>query len=94
LKILEIYAVDIVREYQRGFKKGRSTTDDIYTLKQLMENYYEYNKDLHQCRNLVHIGGCATKYIGPMYRGATIFDGGVRRLSPITIQTLSKNVPY
>lgn len=46
LKRLEIYAVDIVGEYQCIFKKGKSTTDHIYTLRQLMEKYYEYNKDL------------------------------------------------
>jgi len=44
LRRLEMYAKDIVGEYQCGFKKGKSTTDHIHTL---MEKYYEYNKDLH-----------------------------------------------
>jgi sorting nexin-29 len=48
LKRLEMYTVDIVGEYQCGFKKGKSTTDLIHTLSQLMEKYYEYNKDLHK----------------------------------------------
>lgn len=47
LKKLEMYAVDIVEEYQCGFKKGKSTTNHIYTLRKLMEEYYEFNKDLH-----------------------------------------------
>jgi len=42
-----MYAVNIVEEYQCGFKKGKSTTDYIHTLRQLMKKYYEYNKDLH-----------------------------------------------
>jgi len=47
LRRLEMYAVDIVGEYQCGFKKGKSSTDYIYTQRQLMEKHYEYNKDLH-----------------------------------------------
>lgn len=43
-----MYAESIVREYQCGFKKEKSTTNHIYTLKQkqFMEKYCEYNKDL------------------------------------------------
>lgn len=40
---LEMYVKDIVGEYQCGFKKGKSTTDQIHTLRQLMEKFYEYN---------------------------------------------------
>lgn len=47
LRRLEMYAVDLVEEYQCGFKKGKSMADRIHTLRQLMEKYYEYNKDLH-----------------------------------------------
>jgi len=46
LRKLEMYAVDIVGEYQRGFKEGKSTTDHIHTLRPLMKKHYEYNKDL------------------------------------------------
>lgn len=48
LRRIKTYAAaDIVGEYQCGFKKGKSTTDHIHTLRQLMKKYYEYNKDLH-----------------------------------------------
>lgn len=47
LRRLEMYAKDIIGEYQCGFKKGKSTTDHIHTLRQLIEKYYEYNKELH-----------------------------------------------
>jgi len=47
LRRLEVYAEGILAEYQTGFRRGKSTTDHIFTLRQLMEKYYEYNKDLH-----------------------------------------------
>lgn len=47
LRRLEVYAEEILAEYQTGFRRRKSTTDHIFTLRQLMEKYYEYNKDLH-----------------------------------------------
>lgn len=47
LRRLEVYAEEILAEYQTGFRRGKSTTDHIFTLRQLMEKYYEYNKYLH-----------------------------------------------
>ncbi|KAL4154352.1 hypothetical protein QTP88_000231 [Uroleucon formosanum] len=44
---LEKYSTEIIGEYQCGFMKGKSTTDHIFTLRQVMEKYYEYDKDLH-----------------------------------------------
>jgi len=35
--------MQIFEEYQDGFKKGKSTTH--HTLRQLLEKYYEYNRD-------------------------------------------------
>lgn len=36
-----------VGEYQGGFKAGRSTIDQIFTIKQLQQNTYEQNLSLH-----------------------------------------------
>lgn len=47
LRRLEAYAEDILTEYQTGFRRGKSTTDHIFTIRQLMEKFYEYNKVLH-----------------------------------------------
>jgi len=46
LKRLEIYAKHIIGEYQCRFIRGKSTTDQIFTIQQIMEKYYEYDKDL------------------------------------------------
>jgi len=43
---LEEYAKDIIGEYQSGFTRGKSTTDHDFTVRQIMEKYYEYDKDL------------------------------------------------
>lgn len=40
------YAEDIIGRYQCGFRKGRSTTDQIFILRQVMEKHYEFDKDL------------------------------------------------
>jgi len=44
---LEKYATDIIGEYQSGFIRGKSTTNHIFTIRQIMEKYYEYNNELH-----------------------------------------------
>jgi len=46
LKRLEVYVTDIIGEYQRGFMRGRSTTDHIFTIRQIMKKY-EYGQNLY-----------------------------------------------
>lgn len=43
---LEIYAKDIIGKYQCGYVREKLTTDHIFSLRQIMEKYYEYDKDL------------------------------------------------
>jgi len=43
----EKYLSKIIGEYQCGFMKDKSTSDCIITLKQIMEKFYDYDKDLH-----------------------------------------------
>jgi len=47
LRRIENYANDIVGKYQSGFTRERSTSDHVFTIRQIMENHYEFDKDLH-----------------------------------------------
>jgi sorting nexin-29 len=47
LNRLEKYASVIIGEYQSGFIRGRLTTNHIFTIRQIMKKYYEYNKEFH-----------------------------------------------
>jgi hypothetical protein len=38
---------NLVGEYQCGFRKNTSTSDQIFTIRQMMEKHYEHNQDLH-----------------------------------------------
>jgi len=38
---------DMLIEYQSGIRRGKSMTDFIFMLKQIMEKFYKCNKDLH-----------------------------------------------
>jgi len=46
LNKLKSYGNEIVGEYQGGFRRGKSTVDQIHTVKQIMEICYEYNQEL------------------------------------------------
>jgi sorting nexin-29 len=39
---LEIYAEEILGDYQCGFRQGQSTTDKTFTLRQIIEKTYEF----------------------------------------------------
>jgi hypothetical protein len=41
------YAEMTVGDYQNGFRSGRGAADNIFTLRQIVENPYEYNINLH-----------------------------------------------
>lgn len=45
---LVVYAEEIIGDYQCGFRRGRSTTDQIFTLRQIMEKAWEFNISIHQ----------------------------------------------
>jgi uncharacterized protein YbcI len=47
-KRLNPYAEEILGDYQCGFRRDRSTTDQIFALKNILEKCYEYNSTLHQ----------------------------------------------
>jgi hypothetical protein len=47
-KRLNPYTEEILGDYQRGFRRDRSTTDQIFVLKNILEKCYEYNITLHQ----------------------------------------------
>jgi hypothetical protein len=56
------YAVEIIGEHQRGFRRGRSTFDQIFTVRQILENCWEHNLQGVPGGNVNILGG---HIIGP-----------------------------
>ena len=44
---LVTYAEEIIGEYQEGFQRGRSTVDQIITVRQILEKCWEQNIAVH-----------------------------------------------
>ena len=42
---MDPYANEIIGEYQCGFRRNRSTVDHIFSIRQILEKKWEYNKD-------------------------------------------------
>lgn len=42
------YTEEIIGDYQCGFRRARSTTDQIFAIRQIMEKAYEYNVNIQQ----------------------------------------------
>ena len=42
------YANEIIGEYQCGFRRNRSTFNHIFSIRQVLEKKWEYNKDVCQ----------------------------------------------
>ena len=40
------YANEIIGEYQCGFRRNRSTIDHIFSIRQILEKKWKYNKDV------------------------------------------------
>ena len=47
LNRLKKYSEEIVGDHQAGFMKGRSTTDHIFVLKDVISKYWEFNKTVY-----------------------------------------------
>jgi hypothetical protein len=44
-KYIETYTEEFIGQYQCGFHKGRSTTDHIFSLRQIIEKFYEQTQN-------------------------------------------------
>ena len=42
------YANEIIGEYQCGFTRNRSTVDHIFSIRQMLQKMWEYNRDVSQ----------------------------------------------
>jgi sorting nexin-29 len=47
-RYIELYVEEILGDYQCGFRKDRSTADQIFCLRMVLEKACEYNVHIHQ----------------------------------------------
>jgi hypothetical protein len=47
LERLKEYSEEILGEYQWGFRPQRRTTDQLFVVRQIIENFYAHDIDLH-----------------------------------------------
>jgi hypothetical protein len=48
LSRLSPYVDEIIRDHQCGFRRNRSSTDQIFCIRQILEKKWEYNETVHQ----------------------------------------------
>jgi hypothetical protein len=48
LSRLSPYVDEIIGDHQCGFRRNRSTTDQIFGIRQILEKKWEYNETVHQ----------------------------------------------
>jgi hypothetical protein len=48
LSSLDPYIDEIIGDYQCGFRRNRSTTDQIFCVRQILKKKWEYNETVHQ----------------------------------------------
>jgi len=46
-KELTTYTEDLLSQEQNGFRRNKSTTDNIFIMRQILEKCYEYNIEMH-----------------------------------------------
>jgi hypothetical protein len=46
--MLTPYVDEIIGDHQCGFRRNRSTTDQIFCIRQILEKKWEYNGTVHQ----------------------------------------------
>jgi sorting nexin-29 len=44
---LKTYAEDLLSQDQNGYRRNRSTTDNIFIMRKILEKCYEYNIEMH-----------------------------------------------
>ena len=44
---LLVYVEDLLSQEQNGFRRNRSTTENIFIMRQILEKCYEYNIEMY-----------------------------------------------